>query len=68
MKNVAALRRRLGVATLFNWLGPLANPAGACYQLLGVGRRDLLDLVAALWRNSARAAPWWCAAATGSTR
>jgi anthranilate phosphoribosyltransferase len=46
MKNVAALRRRLGVATLFNWLGPLANPAGACYQLLGVGRRDLLDLVA----------------------
>jgi anthranilate phosphoribosyltransferase len=46
MKNLAALRRRLGVATLFNWLGPLANPAGACYQLLGVGRRDLLDLVA----------------------
>ena len=36
----------MGVATLFNWLGPLANPAGACYQLLGVGRRDLLDLVA----------------------
>jgi len=46
MKNVAALRRRLGVPTLFNWLGPLANPAGASYQLLGVGRRDLLDLIA----------------------
>ena len=46
MKNVASLRRRLGVATLFNWLGPLANPAGACYQLLGVGRSALLDPVA----------------------
>src|SRR5207253_9985569 len=46
LKNVAALRRRLGVGTLFNWLGPLANPAGAPYQLLGVGRRGLLDLMA----------------------
>src|SRR5262249_17741516 len=61
MKNVAALRRRLGVATLFNWLGPLANPAGACYQLLGVGRRDLLDLVAgALARLGGRRAVVVC--------
>jgi len=46
VRNLAALRRRLRVATLFNWLGPLANPAGAPYQLLGVGRPELLDLVA----------------------
>ena len=46
LKNVAALRRRLGIGTLFNWLGPLANPAGAAYQLLGVGRLELLDLMA----------------------
>jgi anthranilate phosphoribosyltransferase len=46
LRHLAAVRRRLGVATLFNCLGPLANPAGACYQLLGVGRRDLLDLMA----------------------
>jgi anthranilate phosphoribosyltransferase len=46
LRHVAAVRRRLGVATLFNCLGPLANPAGACYQLLGVGRRDLLDPMA----------------------
>src|SRR5205814_5106600 len=46
LKNVAALRRRLGVGTLFNWLGPLANPAGAAYPLLGVGRLELLDLMA----------------------
>jgi anthranilate phosphoribosyltransferase len=46
MKNLAQVRRRLGVGTLFNCLGPLANPAGAAYQLLGVGRLELLDLVA----------------------
>src|SRR5438105_3983582 len=43
LKHVAALRRKLGVPTIFNCLGPLANPAGATRQLLGVGRRDLLD-------------------------
>src|SRR5262249_4656374 len=46
LKRLAELRRRLGVPTLFNWLGPLANPAGAAYQLVGVGRRELLDLLA----------------------
>lgn len=46
LKNVAALRRRLGVRTIFNSLGPLANPAAAPYQLIGVGRPELLDLMA----------------------
>jgi anthranilate phosphoribosyltransferase len=46
LKHVAALRRRLGVRTLFNCLGPLANPAGAAYQLIGVGRAELLDPLA----------------------
>jgi len=41
MKRVAAVRQSLGIRTLFNWLGPLANPARASHQLLGVpdGRR-----------------------------
>lgn len=46
LKNVAQLRKRLGVPTIFNCLGPLANPAMAPRQLLGVGRRELLDLMA----------------------
>ncbi len=46
LKHVAPVRRRLGVWTLFNALGPLANPARAAYQLLGVGRIDLLDPLA----------------------
>ena len=47
MKNIANVRRQLGVPTIFNCLGPLANPAGARRQLLGVGRADLLDRMAA---------------------
>ncbi|HIH19302.1 TPA: anthranilate phosphoribosyltransferase [Candidatus Micrarchaeota archaeon] len=36
MKNVAPIRRELGIRTVFNILGPLTNPAGAHAQLLGV--------------------------------
>jgi anthranilate phosphoribosyltransferase len=46
LHQLAAIRRRLGVRTIFNCLGPLANPAGADYQLLGVGRGELLDPMA----------------------
>lgn len=47
MKQVAEVRRRLGVPTIFNLLGPLTNPAGAEYQLLGVGRDELRPTLAA---------------------
>ncbi len=46
LKHVAVVRRKLGVPTIFNCLGPLANPAGARRQIIGVGRADLLDLMA----------------------
>jgi anthranilate phosphoribosyltransferase len=41
MKQVADVRKRLGVPTIFNLLGPLSNPAGASFQLLGVGKPHL---------------------------
>lgn len=46
MKHVSAVRKQLGIRTIFNILGPLANPAGACYQLLGAGRPELRPLLA----------------------
>ena len=46
MKNVAAVRRKLGFPTIFNLLGPLTNPAGAEFQVLGVGRISLQPLLA----------------------
>lgn len=47
MKHVAPVRARLGVQTIFNLLGPLTNPAGAPYQLMGVGRDELRPKLAA---------------------
>jgi anthranilate phosphoribosyltransferase len=57
LRDVAGLRRRLGIRTLFNCLGPLVNPAEAPYQLLGVGRAEWLDpLAGALARLGVRRA------------
>jgi len=47
MKHVVPVRRELAVRTIFNFLGPLTNPAGAKRQLIGVSDRRFLDIVAA---------------------
>ena len=44
MKNVAAVRKELGVRTVFNILGPLTNPAGAPNILMGVFHPDLVGI------------------------
>lgn len=44
MKNIAAVRKLLGVRTMFNILGPLTNPANAGNQLMGVFHPDLVGI------------------------
>ena len=54
MKNVAPIRRELGVRTIFNILGPLTNPASAPNILMGVFHSDLVGIqVRALQRLGA---------------
>ncbi len=46
MAHVVPVRRQLGVRTIFNFLGPLTNPAGAQRQLLGVSDRHYQETIA----------------------
>jgi len=46
MKVVGPIRRALGIRTIFNLLGPLANPIGPEIQLIGVGAKEYLKPVA----------------------
>ena len=45
MRNAAAIRRELGVRTIFNLLGPLTNPARATHLMVGVARESLVEPV-----------------------
>ena len=51
MKHVAPVRKELGTRTIFNILGPLANPAGANLQLLGVYDESLVSPLANVLLN-----------------
>ncbi len=57
MKRVSEVRKRLGMPTIFNLLGPLANPASAPFQVVGVGSSELRPILAeALQRLGTRRA------------
>lgn len=43
MKHAVRARKEVGIRTVFNLLGPLANPAGAKYQLMGVYKPELTE-------------------------
>ena len=46
MRYAAPVRKKLGVRTIFNVLGPLANPASATHQILGVYESSLTEIMA----------------------
>ncbi|MHB8085678.1 MAG: anthranilate phosphoribosyltransferase [Dehalococcoidia bacterium] len=46
MKYAASPRREIGIRTVFNILGPLTNPAGAQYQVIGVPNPEIGDKIA----------------------
>jgi anthranilate phosphoribosyltransferase len=51
MKYAIGARKRIGTRTIFNILGPLANPAGAKRQLLGVYNPGLTEVMANVLKN-----------------
>ena len=58
MKHVAGPRKELGVRTIFNLLGPLANPAGAKRQLLGVFAESWVEPIARVLANLGSEHAW----------
>ncbi|MBC2839117.1 anthranilate phosphoribosyltransferase [Robiginitalea sp. SC105] len=52
MKNVAPIRRELGVKTFFNMLGPMVNPAFPKYQMVGVFNLELARMYGYLYQNT----------------
>jgi anthranilate phosphoribosyltransferase len=51
MRFVAPVRKELSIRTIFNILGPLSNPAGASYQLMGVYDESLVEPLAQVLLN-----------------
>lgn len=58
MKHVMPVRKQLGTRTIFNILGPLANPAGTRHQLLGVFDKNLVIPMAETLRNLGAKTAW----------
>jgi anthranilate phosphoribosyltransferase len=57
MRFAAPVRGELGVPTVFNFLGPLANPGRACFQVIGVSDPKMADtMLGVLARNGCRRA------------
>lgn len=65
MKHVGPFRQELGFRTLFNLMGPLANPAGVRLQLIGVPTKAAAETLAAVLARLGVARAWVVAGAGG---
>lgn len=54
LKKVMTVRRQLKIPTIFNFIGPLTNPIDLDFQLLGVYRRDLVNVFAEVLQKLGR--------------
>lgn len=52
MKNVAPIRKELGIKTFFNMLGPMVNPSFPKHQMVGVFNLELLRMYGYLYQNT----------------
>ena len=58
MKRVAGIRRELKVRTIFNMLGPLTNPAGASFQIIGVFSPGITEKIAGALNRLGTGGAW----------
>ncbi|HEY5337351.1 MAG TPA: anthranilate phosphoribosyltransferase [Rhizomicrobium sp.] len=65
MKHVAAVRKQLGIRTIFNLLGPLSNPAGVKRQLMGVFAPDWVEPLAHVLKELGTEKAWLVHGADG---
>ena len=68
MRHVGPVRRELGVTTIMNLLGPLANPAGVSRQVIGVSDAHRAPLMAEALLRSGRSMRSWCTPTSAWTR
>ncbi|WHY75658.1 anthranilate phosphoribosyltransferase [Neobacillus sp. WH10] len=54
LKKIMAVRQQLKIPTIFNFIGPLTNPIDLDYQLLGIYRRDLVNVFAEVLQKLGR--------------
>jgi anthranilate phosphoribosyltransferase len=65
MKYAGPVRKKLGIRTIFNLLGPLTNPAGAKQQVMGVANPNLTEMLALVLKARGATRAWVVSGETG---
>ena len=65
MKYAGPVRKQLGIRTIFNYLGPFTNPAGARRQVMGVARPEMTETLAGVLAARGAKLAWVVTGSTG---